>query len=70
MSQIPDLSAAQARALLTAGYREPSSLMLAEESDAAKALAATLPAHMRKKRPDDRAAAPAQVLEAVPLASV
>ena len=59
--QIPDLTAAQARVLLTAGYREPSALMIADESDAARALAATLPAHMRKKRVDDRGAAPAQV---------
>ena len=61
MLQIPDLSAAHARVLLLAGFSDPSSLMLADEREAAKALAPMLPAHMRRKRGDDVVSGHAQV---------
>ena len=49
-TQVPDLSAAQARALFSAGWRDPAALALAEQPDVAKALVSTLPGSMRSKR--------------------
>jgi len=46
-AQVPDLSAAQARTLFSAGWRDPAALALAEPGDVAKALVATLPNSMR-----------------------
>ena len=49
-AQVPDLSAAQARVLFSAGWRDAAALALAEPGDVAKALVATLPSSMRGKR--------------------
>ncbi len=46
-AQVPDLSAAQARMLYTAGWRDAAALALAEPGAAAKALVGTLPNSMR-----------------------
>ena len=47
-AQVPDLSAAQARALFSAGWRDGAALALAERADVAKALVVTLPGSMKR----------------------
>ena len=47
---MPSLSAAQARAIFTAGWLDPGALIQVEPADVARALTATLPNNMRGKR--------------------
>ena len=65
-AQVPDLSAAQARALFSAGWRDAGALALAEHPDVAKALVATLPGSMRGKRSANGRAKANEVRRALP----